>query len=155
MPTVNDQTIMTSHDTASPLSDSEIKLLNSLASRFSIDTEEQARLGETCRLLEVERVPGVRPINSSVQVGIAQVSTLVCTGKGSFPGSSYIVPPFAVHWGVVVRRTLFHLRYNSKQKTVKFCWQLWDQTQNGPRHKIDLVGTTTYNTDEIITIGIH
>jgi hypothetical protein len=142
---------MPSHDTSSSLSDTETTLLNSLASRFSINTDEQARLEEACRLLE----PNTSANTASVQVGIAQVSTLVCTGKGSLPGTTYVVPPFAVHWGVIVRRTLFHLRYNSKQKSIKFCWQPWDQTQNGSRHKVDLVGTTKYNTDDIITIGIH
>jgi hypothetical protein len=146
---------MPPHANPSSFSDTETKLLNSLASRFSIDTHEQANLEEACRLLEVERVPGMNSVTASVQVGLAQVSTLVCTGKSSLPGSSYIVPPFAVHWGVVVGRVLFHLRYNSKQKMVKFCVQLWDQTQDASRHKLDLVGTTKYNTDELITIGIQ
>jgi hypothetical protein len=146
---------MPPHDTPGAFSDTETKLLNSLASRFSIDAHEQAHLEEACRLLETERVPGMNPVTASVQVGIAQVSTLVCTGKSSFPGSSYIVPPFAVYWGVIVRRTLFHLRYNSKQKTVTFFWQPWNQTQDGSRHKVDSVGTTEYTTDELITIGIH
>lgn len=146
---------MPPHDNPVPLSDTETKLLNSLASRFSIDVDEQAYLEEACRLLEAERVPGMNPVTASVQVGLAQVSTLVCTGKGSLPGSNYIVPPFAVHWGVIVGRLLFHFRYNSKQKSIKFCVQLWDQIQDGSRHKVDLVGTTKYNTDELIVIGIH
>jgi hypothetical protein len=149
MASVNDNTTMPSHGTSSSLSDTETTLLNSLASRFSIDTDEQARLEATCSLEPVTST------NTSVQVGIAKVSTLVCTGKGSLPGTNYIVPPFAVHWGVIVRHTLFHLRYNSKQKSVKFRWQPWDQTENGSKPKVDPVGTTKYSTDQIITIGIH
>jgi hypothetical protein len=153
--TIKDHTIMPPHDTPGAFSDTETKLLNSLASRFSIDADEQAHLAEACRLLEAERVPGMNPVTASVQVGVAQVSTLVCTGKSSFPGSSYIVPPFAVHWGVIVGCVLFHLRYNSKLKTVKFCLQLWDETQDGSRHEVDVVGTTKYYTEELIIIGIH
>jgi hypothetical protein len=134
------------------LPDTETKVLHSLVSRFSVDTEEQIRLGDSCKLSAEERVG--RPNPHAASVGIAQVSTLVCTGKGGFPGTSYVVPPFAVHWGIIVRRFLFHLRYNSENKTVKFRVQEWEQPKEGSKHKVDVVGSTKYNGDELYVIGI-
>jgi hypothetical protein len=134
------------------LSEPETKLLNSLASRFCVRPNEEADLGSACKLSEVEREGRSNPDIADVR--IAPVSTLVCTGKGSLPGTSYVVPSFAGHWGIIVRRTLFHLQYDSQTRTVTFKWQRWVQTESDSRHKIVTVGTTKYNTDELNTIGI-
>ena len=143
---------MTPPSPSTTLPDAERKLLYSLSSRFSVDIEEQVRLGDSCKLSGEERVG--RPNIQAASVGIAQVSTFVCTGKGGFPGTSYVVPPFAVHWGIIVRRFLFHLRYNSENKTVKFRVQEWEHLKEDSRHKVDIVGSTKYNTDELYIIGI-
>src|SRR5271154_1762540 len=94
-------------------------LILALSARFTIDSERESALETAC-------TPQVRvdnaPQSTSASVSIASVSTLVCRGKGSMSGTSYVVPTFAVHWGVIVRTTLFHLRYSSKNKTVRFNW---------------------------------
>jgi hypothetical protein len=143
---------MSSMTVSTSLSDREASLLSSLASRFSVDSNEQAHLQDDCKLSESERGGHSHP-GTAQAVGIAKVSTLVCTGKSALPGASYVVPTFAVHWGIIVRRTLFHLRYNSQTRSVKFSWQPWD-VESDSRHKVDSVGTTKYNTDDLIHIGI-
>jgi hypothetical protein len=93
---------------------------------------------------------------SVTPVGITEIRSLVCRGKGQMPGFSYVVPGFAVHWGLVIRGTLFHLRYvpSTNGNSVKFRWTTWDEESIKPGNEISVIGATIYSTDDIIATGI-
>jgi hypothetical protein len=101
------------------------------------------------------------PFNSSASnqpetvVSVAQIRSLVCRGKGSMPGTSYLVPSFAVHWGLVIRDSIFHLRYfpNVPDKRVRFVWGPWEEDMKKDGHEVQVIGTTHYTTDQLIAIG--
>jgi hypothetical protein len=130
---------------------SESGLIHALSVRFTIDPERESALEIACS-------PRGRadnaPQNASASVALTSVSTLVCRGKG-ISGSSYVVPTFAVHWGVIVRGSLFHLRYDSKNKAVQFNWHTWKSKDGDPRYEVTEVGHTPYSTDDLIEIGNH
>jgi hypothetical protein len=113
------------------------RLILAPSARFTIDPERQATLETACS-------PQVRvdnaPESTSASVSLTSLPTLVCRGKGSMPGTSYVVPTFAIHWGVVVRTTLFHLLYYSKSKTVQFNWHTWEPKDGDSRYEITKVG---------------
>jgi hypothetical protein len=123
------------------------KVVRALSSQFTIGAQEEAQFAQESTLGPQERTPNPHP---AAQVHIAPVHTLVCTGKGTFPGTNYAVPTFAVHWGVIVRGVLFHLKYNGRKKEISFQIQLWESTTS---YQVDKVGHTTYVTDDIIKIG--
>jgi hypothetical protein len=122
-----------------------------LQSRYAIDEEGEARLFESLPFASVS------PCQPSTSVGLSQIRSLVCRGKGSMPGTSYLVPGFAVHWALVIRHTLFHLRYFPKvaEKRVRFTWCDWEEDMKREGHEIEVIGSTGYNTDQLIEIGIH
>jgi hypothetical protein len=134
-----------------PESAPEASLIRALSSRFEISSTEESRLEIACR---PHRVPTDNGSHTSpAEVGFSAVSTLVCRGKGEISGIGYVVPTFAVHWGVIVRETLFHLRYDSRNKAVQFDWRAWRTVEGNPKHKVDVVGQTPYSTDELIETG--
>jgi hypothetical protein len=128
----------------------ESRLIRALSRRFEIDSERESGLETTCNsLIQTDNVSHTAPAS----VGLASVSTLVCRGKGGIPGTGYVVPTFAVHWGVIVRASLFHLRYDSKRKAVQFDWRPWKPKDSDSRHDVDVIGQTPYSTDDLIEIG--
>jgi hypothetical protein len=133
-----------------PETSSESRLIRALSSRFEINSDQESRL-ETACTPQVEINKSSRTVPASV--GLASVSTLVCRGKDGLLGSGYVVPSFAVHWGVIARQTLFHLRYHSKIKSVQFEWRKWRPADGGSRYDVDAVGQTPYSTDDLIEIG--
>lgn len=128
----------------------ESRLIRALSSHFEIDSEKESRLETACR-------PLGNPENGShtppASVGLSAVSTLVCRGKDDISGTGYVVPTFAVHWGVIVRDFLFHLRYDSRTKAVQFDVRSWRSKNGDARYDVDEVGKTPYSTDEINEIG--
>ena len=135
-----------------PESAPEASLIRALSSRFEIDSTEESRLEIACR---AQRVPTDNGSHTTpAEVGFSAVSTLVCRGKGEISGIGYVVPTFAVHWGVIVRETLFHLRYDSRNKAVQFDWRAWRAKEGNPKHKVDVVGQTQCSTDELIETGL-
>lgn len=129
----------------------ESGLIRALSARFEINSEEESRLEASCSSqVQTNNEAQITP----AAVGLASVSTLVCRGKGGLSGIGYVVPTFAVHWGVIVRRSLFHLRYNSKKKSVEFDWRRWEPKEGDSRYDVDDVGQTPYSTDDLIEIGI-
>jgi len=130
----------------------ESGLIRALSSRFEIDSEGESRLEAACSPLEGNT--DNRPHTTPASVGLSAVSTLVCRGKDDITGTGYVVPTFAVHWGVIVRDFLFHLQYNSKTKAVEFDVRSWrSKNGNSRRYDVDEVGKTPYSTDEINDIG--
>lgn len=73
------------------------------------------------------------------------------------PGTSYLVPSFAVHWGLVIRHSLFHLRYfpDVPVKKVRFVLSLWEEDMKKEGHELRVIGSTHYNTDQLVEIGIQ
>ena len=136
--------------TAEPETTPESRLIRALSARFEIDSERESSFEATCSL-QVQTDNASRTTPASV--GLAPVSTLVCRGKGGIPGTGYVVPTFAVHWGVIVRASLFHLRYDSKNKAVQFDWRPWKPKDGDSRYDVDVVGQTPYSTDDLIEIG--
>lgn len=130
----------------------ESGLIRALSARFEIDTDRESDLEVACSpQIQIDHAPQT----AAAAVGLASVSTLVCRGKGGMSGTGYVVPTFAVHWGVIVRASLFHLRYDSKNKAVRFDWRPWEPKEGDSRYDVDVVGQTPYSTDDLIEIGIR
>jgi hypothetical protein len=79
------------------------EIAQTLQARYAIDEAGEARL--------LDSLPFDNPVPNQPEtsVSVAQIRSLVCKGKGSMPGTSYLVPGFAVHWGLVIRHSIFHL----------------------------------------------
>jgi hypothetical protein len=84
-------------------------------------------------------------------VRITHVSTLVCRGR-KMPDSSFVVPTWASHWGIIIDGTLFHLQYQPKDRRIVFTYRPWDEAINSA-HRVQQVGTTRFNFNEIRSIG--
>lgn len=137
--------------TTEPESSPAKRLIRALSTRFEIDAARESRLESSCRL----EVPTDNfAETNTAAVGLSSVSTLVCRGKGEIYGAGYVVPTFAVHWGVISRETLFHLRYDSRSKAVQFDWRAWRAKDGDSKYKVDEVGQTPYSTDQLIQIGL-
>ena len=128
----------------------EVGLIRALSTRFEIDSANESRLEAACR---PEDLPDNWPRQRPTAVGLSSVSTLVCRGKGEILGVGYVVPTFAVHWGIIVRNILFHLRYNSKTKEVQFDFRPWRPRDSDSKYDVHAVGETSHSTDELIEIG--
>src|SRR5271156_195639 len=137
--------------TTGPESSPEQRLIRALSTRFEIDSAQESHLESTCRP-QVQTTENATDI-SPAAVGLSSVSTLVCRGKGEIAGTGYVVPKFAVHWGVIARETLFHLRYDSRSKAVQFDWRAWRAKDGDSKYKVDEVGQTPYSTDQLIETG--
>lgn len=88
----------------------------------------------------------------SSAVAISPVSTFVA--RKSF--LNFAVPPFAVHWGVVIEfnelsKILFHLLFDLDDHEVKLALTAWDNKLS--KHDVKRVGTTLYGAAEVHKIG--
>jgi hypothetical protein len=125
------------------------EIAHALQARYIVD-----EAGET-RLLDSLPFNSLSSDQPETLVSVAQVRSLVGRGKGSMPGTSYLVPSFAVHWGLVIRDSIFHLRYfpNVPEKRVRFVWGPWEEDMKKKGHEVQVIGTTRYTTDQLIAIG--
>ena len=97
------------------------------------------------------QLANIRELERPSTIGISKVSTFIA--KKSF--SSFVVPPFAVHWGVVVdfssRRYLYHLVFMVETREVYFQAISWESHLT--KHSVIPVGTTLYGMEEVDQIG--
>jgi len=68
------------------------------------------------------------------------------------PNSSFVVPTWASHWGIIIDETLFHLQYQPKNRRVVFTYRPWDEAVDSA-HRVQQVGTTSLTFDQIRSIG--
>lgn len=126
----------------------EDEIAGLLQSQYAVDEAYEARLFDSLPFDDST------PDLTETSVGVAEIKSLVCRGKGSIPGTNYLVPSFAVHWALVIRHSIFHLRYfPNQEKRVRFVWGTWQEDMKKDGHEIQVVGTTHYNTDQLVEIG--
>ena len=121
------------------------EITQALEACYAIDEATEARL------LQLLPTKIISPRRMKTPIRLFQLRSSVYRRKAP---EHYLVPGFAVHWGLVIRHTLFHLRY-FPDKTVKFIWCAWEEDLQKEGHEVEVIGSTFYNTDELIEIGIH
>ena len=126
-------TIMSDVTLSPTLSDSEKRLLQSLASGFYVDSDEEAPLADACKLGRRAR----RMFYTRHCLGWDCSSFNI---EGELSRVKLCGSRLCNSWGII--DSLFQFQYNSQNKTVKFRWQPWDETESGSRHKVDPVGKT-------------
>jgi hypothetical protein len=126
------------------------KLIKRLSGLYELSEETQNAL---LRKSAVENEPQASQNASSV-IGLAySVSTFIV--QKNF--HNFVVPKFAVHWGVVCDfapdvRWLFHLLFRADKREVIFEGTTWKKEWS--KHQITPIGTTSYDPIKVCQIGI-
>jgi hypothetical protein len=132
-------------------------VIDKLSTTWDISEEQQqvllAESTKQCHSVLDIRQPG-QASPSSYAVGITTVSTFIA--QKNLPGSNFVVPSFASHWGIVCdfshqRRTLFHWRFNSVVRKIYFKAESWNPEWD--QHQVKQIGTTSYGYAEIDATG--
>lgn len=130
-------------------------IINCFSDHYPIDFDRETNIMDEvksdCTFLN--DMPSHAEPHSAIKpsVRITHVSTLVCRGS-KMPNSSFVVPTWASHWGIIIDGTLFHLQYQPRDHKIVFTYRPWDEAINSA-HRVQQVGTTRLSFDQIRSIG--
>jgi len=128
----------------------EIESLKQVSSEWRVSEAVEKDLFTQAKASLEQHEAAVQSTPSSVS--LATVSTFI-TKKST---GNFVVPAFAVHWGVICQYNddimwLIHLLFDVTRQTVKHEVKAWNPELVSD-HQITQVGTTKYTIDQIVRI---